>query len=156
MSAALRALKAAHAAGIRLAVEGDKLKVGADSEPPAEVVAALKTHKRGVIELLLLQTAKPDPAWLTELLSRTRPTSITPSRWQKRCEGVRRFVAAGWDRRATALGWSRDELYGLGTGKAHGAAWFIEDDRVLFLTDNQIMACSAAGLAQPIYRGVRS
>jgi hypothetical protein len=52
------------------------------------------------------------------------------------------------------LGWTHDELFGLGTGRVHGAAWFIEDDRVLFVTGQSIMACSKDGFARPIYRGV--
>jgi hypothetical protein len=154
VNAALLALKAAHAAGIRIDVDGDNLTLDADAEPPAEILARLKAHKRGVIDLLLLRSAKPEPAWLTALLARPRPTSDTPSRWRRRCDGLRRFVNAGWDKRAADLGWSWEDLFAIGTGKVHGAAWFLEDDRVLFLTDNQIMACSETGFAQPIYRGV--
>jgi hypothetical protein len=92
--------------------------------------------------------------WLDVLLARPPPESEPLARWQTRCDGVRRFVNDGWHRRATALGWTHDELFSLGTGKCHGAAWHIEDDRVLFVTDNQIMACRKDGFARPIYRGV--
>jgi hypothetical protein len=71
-----------------------------------------------------------------------------------RCAGVRRFVEGGWHHKAAALGWSHDELFGVGTGKVRGAAWFIEGDRILFVTGDQLMACDRKGFARPIYRGV--
>jgi hypothetical protein len=47
-------------------------------------------------------------------------------------------------------------LFGLGTGRVQAAAWIIEDDRVLFVTADSIMACSESGFARPTYRTVDS
>jgi hypothetical protein len=92
--------------------------------------------------------------WLEALLTRPRPENEPLARWQTRCAGVRRFVEDGWHDRALALGWSTYALYGRDESGAYGAAWFIEGDRVLFVTDNLIMACRKDGFARPIYRGV--
>jgi hypothetical protein len=92
-------------------------------------------------------------SWLDALV-RCRPDSEPPSRWKAKFAGVRRFVEDGWHDRAIALGWSTHALYGCDDAGAHGAVWLIEDDRVLFVTDNQIMACDKNGFARPIYRGV--
>jgi hypothetical protein len=92
--------------------------------------------------------------WLGDLLSRPRPEGEPLARWQARCAGVRRFVTDGWHRQAAALGWSHEALYGRDDAGVYGAVWHIEGDRLLFVTANQIMACSKTGLARPIYRGV--
>lgn len=51
MSAAT-ALKAAHAAGVELAIDGDDLVLEAVSEPPAAVLGALSKHKAEIVALL--------------------------------------------------------------------------------------------------------
>jgi hypothetical protein len=49
---ALAVLAAAKAAGVRLAAEGGGLGVEADSEPPPDLLAALRAHKLELVELL--------------------------------------------------------------------------------------------------------
>jgi hypothetical protein len=49
---AAEAIAAAHAAGIRLGVDGDALTLEAAAEPPPGVLALLKAHKEEVIALL--------------------------------------------------------------------------------------------------------
>jgi hypothetical protein len=49
MSAA-EALKAAHAAGVIIAVDGDDLRLEAPTRPPAEVIDLLKRHKLEILE----------------------------------------------------------------------------------------------------------
>jgi hypothetical protein len=98
--------------------------------------------------------ASAPTTWVDALLALQRPESEPPARWVVRCAGVRRFVDDGWHRKAAALGWSHDELFGRGSRKLHGAAWFIEDDRVLFVTGDQIMARRKGGFARPIFQGV--
>ena len=51
MSAA-EALKAARAAGIELALDGDDLALSAASEPPAAVLDAVSRHKAQIVALL--------------------------------------------------------------------------------------------------------
>jgi hypothetical protein len=49
---ATTALKAAHAAGVELAIDGDDLVLEAASEPPAAVLGALSKHKAEIVALL--------------------------------------------------------------------------------------------------------
>ena len=49
---AVRAIKAAHTAGIELSVEGNKLVVDAASEPPPSVIENLRRYKLEIVELL--------------------------------------------------------------------------------------------------------
>ena len=150
---AMEALRAAQEAGIAIGVEAGELALEADAEPPEAVLKALKDNKRGIVDLLMLRD-KLEPEWLVTLLARPKPESDEPWRWNMRCNGVRRFVAGGWDKSAADLGWTHDELFALGTSRVHGAAWFILDDRVQFVTADQIMVYTKSGLAQPIYKGI--
>ena len=49
---AIKALNAARAAGVELALEGDDLALSAASEPPAAVLDALSRHKAEIVALL--------------------------------------------------------------------------------------------------------
>ena len=49
---AIRALKAARAAGVRLGIDGDDLTLEADAAPPPDVLDVLARQKLGVIALL--------------------------------------------------------------------------------------------------------
>jgi hypothetical protein len=49
---AVEALKASHAAGIKLTVDGDDLVLEASAPPPAEILTALSRHKPEIVELL--------------------------------------------------------------------------------------------------------
>jgi hypothetical protein len=49
---AVEALKAAHAAGVELALDGDDLALNAASAPPAAVLDALSRHKAEIVVLL--------------------------------------------------------------------------------------------------------
>jgi hypothetical protein len=53
---AIDALKVAHAADIKIALDGDDLALTAASEPPTPVLDALTRHKREIVALL-----RPDP-----------------------------------------------------------------------------------------------
>src|SRR5262245_22877910 len=46
------ALRAAHAAGVRVTVDGDSLLLEASAEPPRPVLDALSHHKRAILDLL--------------------------------------------------------------------------------------------------------
>jgi hypothetical protein len=77
-----------------------------------------------------------------------RQAAVARAKEALREKGVTKFRADGWDDKAVAAG-SQRELYGRGQG-----ANVIGSDRVLYVTDELIMACTRAGMAQPIYRGV--
>ena len=49
---AIEALKAARAAGVELALDGDDLALSAASAPPAAVLGALSRHKAEIVVLL--------------------------------------------------------------------------------------------------------
>lgn len=49
---ASEALRAAHAVGLRLALDGDDLVLEAPSTPPADVIDLLARHKAGIVRLL--------------------------------------------------------------------------------------------------------
>jgi hypothetical protein len=51
MSAA-EALRMAHAAGVRITVDGDDLILTAPAEPPSAVLAHLSQHKAGIVKIL--------------------------------------------------------------------------------------------------------
>ena len=55
---ALTALAMAQAAGVSLAAEGSDLRVEADSEPPADLLAALREHKPELVALLTGQACR--------------------------------------------------------------------------------------------------
>jgi hypothetical protein len=92
----------------------------------------------------------PPPSDPCRTIFRLAPPPGEPeARWRHRVAGVRRFIEEGWHDKAIALGWTLDDLYGVyrpwaDTG-IQGAAWFIEEDRIMAVTDLSITTCSKRG-----------
>jgi hypothetical protein len=88
-------------------------------------------------------------------LTRPCPDGISPERWQRACEGAKRF-ADEWAKKAMRLGWTFDELFTLAEPFARadlqGAAWFIGDSAVVGISATAITLRTASGATQRVYR----
>jgi hypothetical protein len=139
---AVQAIKVARAAGIELAVDGNKLLIDAASEPPASVIEELRQHKVDIVKLLRSEERLPEIPGSPErddcreggvcdlqqqttgdhgadsfasalaTLRRYRPAYVVEADWQQMVADAEVFVAA-WGRTAETLGWSVDDLFGL-------------------------------------------
>jgi hypothetical protein len=75
---ALEALKAAHAAGIKLKMDGDFLVLQATTPPPATVVDLLSRHKAEVLALLTAREYENDENRLLAPLARSKTEGLLP------------------------------------------------------------------------------
>jgi hypothetical protein len=100
MSAALDILKRAQAAGVKLAADGDQLRLKAPKEPPPELIQELKAHKAELLALLSSATssaehirietwAQPSPLPLTTDEAAARITS-----WLEAMDGLPKACGA--------------------------------------------------------------
>jgi hypothetical protein len=131
------ALKAARAAGIQLAIDGEDLVLEAPAPPPPVVIDLLCRHKAEVVALLRptiigctledSQSACEERAatieydggsprsWaeaLAPLDPACPPCDVPPMRWLRFIDDCGRFIDDAWAARAEALGWGPLELFG--------------------------------------------
>jgi len=136
MSAA-EALKAAHAAGLWLGLDGNDIVLEASTPPPRAVLDLLARNKASIVRLL--RPAKDDgslpysdtlfelrvgfieydclgPRTWTESLTRLDPArppgDVPPKRWVQFIDDCGHFIDNGWAERASKLGWTPFDLFG--------------------------------------------
>lgn len=108
--AAIEVLAAARAAGVRVVIDGDGLKMKAAAKPPDAVIEAIRRHKPEILELL---RSNPYGEVVAKLRSKC-PARIDPDRWEQAIRDADSFLSQ-WGAQALALGWTADELFELHT-----------------------------------------
>ena len=134
---AVEALRAAHAAGIQLGVDGEDLVLAASVPPPAAVIDLLSSHKASIVALLrpaedgwsaedrqvffderasIIEFDGGAPRAWAEALARLDPNKpsgdLPPQRWLRFIDDCGRFLDGGWAVRAAFLGWGPLDLFG--------------------------------------------
>jgi hypothetical protein len=110
---AAEALKAAHDAGVSVAIDGDDLLLQASAPPPPVVLDALSRHKAAIVALLRPPSRVLRAEW-TAGVARLRtmvPPRVRPDRWRQTIVDAGRFLDQ-WGAQAAALGWSTLDVFG--------------------------------------------
>jgi len=134
---ALAILKAARAAGIELALDGEDLVLEAPSQPPRAVLDLLARHKASIVRLLrpakvdgsirhserlfeqragIIEYDRLAPRIWAEALARLDlaqpPGDVPPKSWLRFKADCSNFLDLGWALRAAELGWTAFDLFG--------------------------------------------
>jgi hypothetical protein len=125
-------LDACRAAGVMLQIDGENLVVETDRDPPPDLIAELREHKRELIAVLSPQVAADVVNDLDEraaiieygagvprvwaegyaaLASMPAPTGFSPKRWQRIIDATGTFLDR-WAAEAIECGWSDLDVFG--------------------------------------------
>jgi hypothetical protein len=163
VSAALDALRAAAAAGVRVTVIRGSLELEASTEPPAALVDALARHKADIIALLdpaagverapsnVTTAARDDSiprSWaeaLARLSRQRRPPDVTNRDWDQLQSNFTAFCER-WAGQASTMGWQPANLLGWNPtypytpiAKLLGVAWKINCAEVVEVRQDAIV-----------------
>jgi hypothetical protein len=161
MSAAADAMNAAKVAGVTVTLMTDgRLVLKADTQPPDDIVAALRQHKPDIIALLSSPPAFPSPPVMEKWLSgigRLHPQHNpgchrTAERWATFINDARRFLAGGWAFKAVEAGWTVEHLFGVLRSRPNIVNWW---GCLLLLQGGTILDVSPALLKFETRRGIR-
>lgn len=155
MTAALDLLHRAHEAGVELFADGDRLRLRASRQPPAELLDELRAYKAAVLAALtddggafdervaLVADGSGCPEeWAAALarLDPARPPKDVPTkRWRLFLDDCGRFVDE-WATKAADLGWTPLDLFGCHREAPYarvdcaGLLWLVAGRRIVALT----------------------
>jgi hypothetical protein len=155
-------LDACRAVGVMLQVDGDNLVVETDRDPPPDLIAELRAHKRELIAVLSPQVAADvvdDPherasiieydgkiprAWAVgaaRLDPDRPPGDVLLKRWQRFVDDVGVFLDSSFCAVAAALGWGPLDLFGCDRDRPFaridqsGLLWLLNGARLVALTE---------------------
>ena len=120
MSTAHDVLKRAQAAGVSVMVDGEQLRLKANSEPPRELLEELRAHKPALLRLLV----QPDEAEIPDAAESISGWLVAMDRLPKACgpHGQRLktlttdFAMGPWSAAAVQHGWTDVQLFALDGG----------------------------------------
>jgi hypothetical protein len=101
-SAALEALAAAEAAGVKITLDGDGLILETAPKLPPDIVEMLKTVKPDLLRVVAGREAA------RAAFDAVPPPDCSGRRWALAQRGLQHFVKKGWADQAALLGWSVD------------------------------------------------
>lgn len=171
MTAALDVLAMARRHGVEVEIHGNQLRLHAASEPPSDVLTALREHKAEIVATLsepldeeragIIQHDGAAPlAWadgLARLDPNSPPGDVPPQRWVTFCNDAGRFLDE-WAYRAAALGWGPADLFGCDTRKPFarvdrlGLVWLLKGDRLVALSETTAVIQRGTGARQSCRR----
>jgi hypothetical protein len=174
MTAAARLLETARAAGLSFEVDGDRLVVEIDSEPPPELLAELRAHKPELIAILrpapsdnlaeraaLVEYGAGVPRGWAEgfaaLCTMPAPTGFSSERWARIVDAAGVFIDK-WASKAAELGWSDLDVFGCDPDRpaarfdAMGIVPLLERCEVIGLDENGADLLSRVGEVRQRYR----
>jgi hypothetical protein len=138
MSAAA-VLMEAKQAGVTVSVDGGRLNLEAEAEPPAHIVEQLRRHKAEIVALL----SEPDSAELEVrkgMASNSAPVryldawaafqlqcpgGVKEQTWRQAIDDAGRFLAQ-WDKLAESFGWKPGDLFDVPRDGAMGLVWWLK------------------------------
>jgi hypothetical protein len=140
-----RALDLARSYGVAvtLKADGSGLILEADTNPPPDVLEALRAAKPDLLRILSGREAAKAAS------ESAAPPGCPERRWAKAQYGLQRFVSEGWADQAARLGWTIEELYRVPLVWSRvdltGAALMIGDRRVVAVTEASIVVETRSG-----------
>ena len=139
------AIKEAADHGIKLWLDGKRLKFAAKSNTPKYLLEKLRIHKAEIVAVL--QEAPPNPeeaqVWLEERKGMAMgkvperyldawarfqlqcPGGVSEERWHQAIDDAGRFLDQ-WGKLADCFGWSPGDLFDVPRDGAIGLAWWLE------------------------------
>jgi hypothetical protein len=145
-------------AGVTVSVDGGRLNLEADAEPPAHIIEQLRRHKAEIVAIL----SEPDPAELEERKGMASdsvpecyldawarfqlqlPGGVTEQTWRQAIDDAGRFLAR-WGKLAVEFGWTPGDLFDGPRDGAMGLVWWLKSRTVTALGPEH------AGVGQPAY-----
>jgi hypothetical protein len=113
-------LSAAAAHGVKMTPAGDKLRLKAPKQPPADLLAAIDAHKPAILAALSVSSssASRTSRW-SESLARLRampyPADIEVDRWALFLNDCEAFCRV-WGEQAERTGWQASDLFAVPGG----------------------------------------
>jgi hypothetical protein len=155
-------IKEAAGHGVRLWLDGEKVRLAAPTPPPPELLARLREHKAEIAAFLRGNSPEPDEVELEERkamamdsvpegyhdewaqFQRQCPAGVTEQAWRQAIDDAGRFLAQ-WGALADSFGWSPGDLFDVPRDGAMGLAWWLKGRTVTALGPEH------AGVGQPAY-----
>jgi hypothetical protein len=135
MTAAADDVNAAKVAGVTVTLGTDgRLVLKADTQPPDDIVAALRQHKADNLALLSNTPAPGSPSlpvmegWLLGFgrldPQRNPGCHRTAFGWATFINDARRFLAGAWAAKAAEAGWTAEHLFGVLPSRPNVVNWW--------------------------------
>ena len=91
---------------------------------------------------------------LAKLDTMARPANVSEKCWRQAVDAAARFCDQGWAAKASALGWSTLDIFGVDRIKPEGAIhmagliWLLKDKEIVAITNDAVIVETVGGARQ--------